>query len=289
MSQPKTFKLLRCHPKKTRKKNDYKINDSCYDDKSILLLKDEWNKKNPTNKIESSNITEIWNNLKEKIMDCTHELCWLDKLVNKINKKKIKKQNFAPIAPLDEWKKYNNWLSSTEFNEIMGQYMEVYPEFLYLGPSPIDFDKIEDGKCIWPSLCNLDVIKEKQKGKTKFGIVLNLDTNDGDGSHWVAMFIDLNKRFVFYFESTGSTMPKEVTTLMDRVVKQCKDAGIKLKKLDNMKVRHQYGLSECGMYCLYFIITLLEETNTPERFLDKKNKIPDSEMINLRDIYFNKL
>jgi hypothetical protein len=76
---------------------------------------------------------------------------------------------------------------------------------------------------------------------------------------------------------------------MDRVVKQCKDVGIKLKKLDNMKVRHQYGLSECGMYCLYFIITLLEETNTPERFLDKKNKIPDSEMIKLRDIYFNKL
>ena len=289
MYMTQTFKLLRCHPKKTRKKNVHKINDSCYDDKTILLLRDEWNKKNVNNKIVSTDINDIWIKLKEKIMNCTNELCWLDKLVDSIKQKELKKKNFAPIAPLDEWKKYNNWLSSTEFNEIMEQYMEVYPEFLYLGPSPIDFDKIVNGKCIWPTLCNLDVIKEKQNGKTKFGIVLNLDTNDGGGSHWVAMFIDLNKKFIFYFESTGSTMPKEVKTLMDRVVKQCNSIGIKLKRMDNMKIRHQYGKSECGMYCLYFIITLLEETNTPEKFLDKNNRIPDSEMIKLRDIYFNKL
>ena len=40
MYMAKTFKLLRCHPKKTRK------NNSCYDDNTILLLKEEWNKKN---------------------------------------------------------------------------------------------------------------------------------------------------------------------------------------------------------------------------------------------------
>jgi hypothetical protein len=154
-----TFKLLRCHPKKTRKKNVHKINDSCYDDKTILLLRDEWNKKNVNNKIVSTDINDIWVKLKEKIMNCTNELCWLDKLVDSIKQKELKKKNFAPIAPLDEWKKYNNWLSSTEFNEIMEQYMEVYPEFLYLGPSPIDFDKIVNGKCIWPTLCNLDVTK----------------------------------------------------------------------------------------------------------------------------------
>jgi hypothetical protein len=59
--------------------------------------------------------------------------------------------------------------------------------------------------------------------------------------------------------------------------------------MDNMKVRHQYGKSECGMYCLYFIITLLEETNKPEKFLNKKIRIPDKEMEKYRDIYFNKL
>jgi hypothetical protein len=84
-------------------------------------------------------------------------------------------------------------------------------------------------------------------------------------------------------------MPDEVKKLTEKVTKQCLDAGIVLKKMDNMKVRHQYGKSECGMYCLYFIITLLEETNKPEKFLNKKIRIPDKEMEKYRDIYFNKV
>jgi hypothetical protein len=171
----------------------------------------------------------------------------------------------------------------------MKQYMDKYSNFLYLGQSPIDFDKIVDGKCVWPTLCNIDIAKEYKNGKDKFGIILNLDTHDGEGSHWVAMFIDLKNKYVFYFESTGSTMPSEVKTLIEKVKKQALTIGIELKDMDNMKVRHQYGKSECGMYCLYFIITLLEETNKPEKFLNKKIRIPDKEMEKYRDIYFNKL
>lgn len=282
MYMKKTFKLLKCHPKKTRK------NNSCYDDETLIYLKNEWNKKNKL-KIKSNEPNKIWSELKQKIKTCNHELCWLEQVIDNIKKREITHNNFAPIAPINEWKKYNNWLSSTEFNKVMKQYMEKYPKFLYLGPSPIDFDKIVDGKCVWPSLCNIDVIKEKKNGKDKFGIILNLDTHDGDGSHWVAMFIDLKNKYIFYFESTGSTMPDEVKKLTEKVIKQCADAGIILRDMNNMKVRHQYGKSECGMYCLYFIITLLEETNKPEKFLNKKIRIPDKEMEKYRDIYFNKV
>jgi hypothetical protein len=278
----KTFKLLRCHPKKTRK------NNSCYDDNTILLLKEEWNKKNINNKITATQINAIWEQLKNKIIECENELCWLDKLVTDIKKKELT-NSFAPIAPLNEWKKYNNWLSSTDFNKVMKQYMEKHPNFLYLGPSPIDFDTIVNGTCVWPTLCNLDVIKELKKGKNKFGIILNLDKHSGDGTHWVAMFIDLKNKFVFYFESTGSTMPNEVKTLISKVKMQCETEGIHLKEMNNMNIRHQYGKSECGMYCLYFIISLLEETSKPTKFLNKKIKISDKEMDKLRDIYFNKL
>ena len=278
----KTFKLLKCHPKKTRK------NNSCYDDETLLYLKNEWNKKNKI-KIKSTDPNKIWVELKNKITTCTHELCWLEQLIDNIKKKEITDKDFAPIAPISEWNKYNNWLSSTEFNKVMKQYMDKYSNFLYLGPSPIDFDKIVDGKCVWPTLCNIDIAKEYKKGKDKFGIILNLDTHDGEGSHWVAMFIDLKNKYVFYFESTGSTMPPEVKTLIEKVKKQALTIGIELKEMDNMKVRHQYGKSECGMYCLYFIITLLEETNKPEKFLNKKIRIPDKEMEKYRDIYFNKL
>jgi glycosyltransferase involved in cell wall biosynthesis len=136
-----TFKLLRCHPKKTRK------NNSCYEDNTILLLKEEWNKKNVNNKITATHINAIWQQLKYKILECENELCWLDKLVTDIKKKELT-NSFAPIAPLNEWKKYNNWLSSTDFNKVMKQYMEKHPNFLYLGPSPIDFDTIVNAALI---------------------------------------------------------------------------------------------------------------------------------------------
>jgi hypothetical protein len=278
----KTFKLLKCHPKKTRK------NNSCYDNETLIYLKNEWNKKNKI-KIKATEPNKIWNELKQKIEKCNHELCWLEQIIDNVKKREITHNNFAPIAPISEWKKYNNWLSSTEFNKVMKQYMDKYPNFLYLGPSPIDFDKIVDGKCVWPTLCGIDVIKEQKNGKDKFGIILNLDTHDGEGSHWVALFIDLKNKYIFYFESTGSTMPDEVKTLIEKVKKQCAIVGIELKEMNNMKIKHQYGKSECGMYCLYFIITLLEETNKPEKFLNKKIRIPDKEMEKYRDIYFNKL
>jgi hypothetical protein len=277
----KTFKKLNCHPKKTRK------NNTCYDNKTIMELKLTWNKKNK-DKITSTNPNNIWTELKKKIKNCKHEVCWLDHIIKeKKYIKKIKKENFVPDAPLDEWKKYNNWLSSTEFDDIMKQYQEVYPHFLYLGPSPIDFDTRIDGKCVWPTLCNLNMAKEIKRGKTKIGIVLNLDKHNGKGSHWVAIFIDIKKKFIFYFESTGQKVPKEVIDFNKRIIEQCSKLNIKLTEYNNLNIRHQYGSSECGMYVLYFIISLLLETRTAKHFLGAR--IADSEVDKLRDVYFNKL
>ena len=152
----------------------------------------------------------------------------------------------------------------------MKQYMDKYSNFLYLGPSPIDFDKIVDGKCVWPTLCNLNIKKQMKKGINKIGIILNLDKHSGDGTHWVCIFIDLQNKYIFYFESTGSTIPVEATAFMERIKKQCADLNIDIKIMDNMKMRHQYGTSECGMYCLYFIISLLENKHTPKHFLKKR-------------------
>jgi len=277
----KSFKLLNCHPKKTRK------NNTCYDDKTIFKLKELWNKNN-YEKITSTTPASIWNELKVKIAECTNELCWLDKLVTENDKrKKIKSENFVPEAPLAEWKKYNNWLSSKEFDDIMGQYMEVYRNFLYLGPSPIDFDLIENGKCVWPTICNLNMRDQIKKGVTKIGIVLNLDTHNESGSHWVGIFIDINKKFIFYFDSTGKTYPDEVAKLNGRVKEQCANLNIHLDEINNKSIKHQHGPSECGMYVLYFIISLLLETKEKEFFL--KERISDNDVSKLRDVYFNKL
>ena len=49
--------------------------------------------------------------------------------------------------------------------------------------------------------------------------------------------------------------------------------------------RHQYKNSECGMYCLYFIIQMLTTNKSFENF--SNNKIHDKKMIRLRKKYFN--
>jgi hypothetical protein len=275
----KTFKLLNCHPKKTRK------NKTCYDTKTLIILKNKWNETNP-DKIKTTDPNKIWSMLKEKINNCENELCWL-KTLNDTNLTHKVMKEFVPNAPTAEWAKYNNWLSSTDFNNVMKQYSETYPNFLYLGPSSIDFDTIIDGKCVWPTLCKLNIEKQLKRGKNKIGIVLNLDKHDGKGSHWVSIFIDLQKKFIFYFESTGSVIPTEITTFIDRMNEQCKSVGLNMKIMNNMKIKHQYGTSECGMYCLYFIINLLSGNKTPQHFL--KNRIKDEEMTKLRELYFNKV
>ena len=275
----KTFKLLNCHPQKTRK------NKTCYDTSTLVLLKNKWNETHP-DKIKSNNPNVIWSMLKAKMINCEHELCWL-KTINDKNITNVVMKEFVPNAPTAEWAKYNNWLSSTDFNNVMKQYSEAYPNFLYLGPSSIDFDTIIDGKCVWPTLCKLNIADQIKNGKNKIGIVLNLDKHDGKGSHWVSIFIDLQKKFIFYFESTGSIIPPEVDAFIKRMNEQCKSAGLNMKIMNNMKIKHQYGTSECGMYCLYFIINLLEETRDPQHFL--KNRITDAQMTKLRDFYFNKV
>ena len=51
------------------------------------------------------------------------------------------------------------------------------------------------------------------------------------------------------------------------------------------KIMHQTKNTECGVYCLYFIITLLTGENDWKRFITRR--ITDEEIMKYRDIYFN--
>jgi Ulp1 family protease len=131
-------------------------------------------------------------------------------------------------------------------------------------------------------------VKEQLKTDvTKIGVALNIDKHTEEGSHWVGMFIDLKEKYIFYFDSSDGPIPKEVTAFTNKVVSQAKALNIKLKKYNNQGMQHQEGLSECGMYVLYFIINLLEKTKSVNDF--RKKRIPDEEIASFRTIYFNKI
>ena len=71
---------------------------------------------------------------------------------------------------------------------------------------------------------------------------------------------------------------------MKKIYNQCKEKCEMNIKLDsNHPLVHQHTDTECGMYCLYFIVSLLKNKHNFHYF--KKKRIPDKHVENFRQIY----
>lgn len=278
-----TFKMVRCNSLKNHSKNK-----TCYDDNTILKIKDLWNKRHPDDTITSSGKKSIWKSLKHKMSSlCDNEICWLKKTFNDNDViEDIKSNTFSPIAP-ETWKKNKNtWLSNFDISSVMKQYEMKYPNFCFIGPTPMDFDKIEhENVCVWDDLCKFNIKDMIDKKKDKIGIIFNTDVSSGAGKHWTSMFICVKNKLIYYFNSSGSKATKEVMSLVNRIMEQGKSLGIEFKFDQNYPKQHQYSGSECGMYSIYFIVNMLNGKLNPETL--KKTRITDSKMIKYRDIFFN--
>jgi|TARA_B110000259_G_scaffold147828_1_gene166716 hypothetical protein len=284
----KKFKTLKCAPKQGKNVSNSLQGLSCYGDSEILNMKKIWNEKNKK-QIITNNPTDIWNFLKANLSDkCYNELCWLnDKTFNsKINKDIMIKSLFRPFSP-DSWKKKPyEWLSSVDIINVMSQYEKKHKDFVFLGPSPIDFDdKKLFGTCVWEKICKFDLSSQINMKKTKIGFIFNMDPHYKGGSHWMGLFVDVKKNFIFYFDSNGEKIPKRIKILVDRIIGQGNKMNINLKFMSNAGKVHQRKDGQCGMFAIYFIIELLKGTKTPEYF--KNHRIPDEEMRDYRQIYYN--
>lgn len=284
----KKFQKMKCHPRNYTSKNTH-YKDSCLDTNTLQMMKQIWNRRYPDNMIRTKNPKLLWSTLKKNMSNsCSNEMCWLNNTINdNVVKNKLKKKLFAPYSPYSWKKNKNEWLSSVDINDVMRQYEETYPQFKFFGPSPIDFDTMEyKNQCVWPEICHLDIADMKKQNKTKLGFIFNTDDHTKGGSHWIAMFVDLEKKFCFYFDSNGIEAPKEIDALMKKIYNQCKEKCEMNIKLDsNHPLVHQCTDTECGMYCLYFIVSLLKNKHNFHYF--KKKRIPDKHVENFRQIYFN--
>jgi hypothetical protein len=280
-----SLKKVNCSPKDKNEINDF----TCYTDKSLYKLRDFWNARHPDVEIKTNDPKEIHALLTKYMSNlCNKESCWIKQgfIDNKIKKQLT--DSFAPVSPT-EWKKKgetSKWLSSIDIMDVMKQYEKAYKCFDFIGPTPIDFDKkLLYGECVWDELCNFSLDEQIKNGKTKIGIVFNTDPHDEPGEHWHSMFININKQSIFFFDSAGDKAPKEVMKLVKKIIKQGKKLKMKFKFDQNHPVEHQYKDSECGIYCLFFIIHLLEDKFT-EDYL-KTHILKDKYMQKFRKIYFN--
>jgi len=278
----KTYKKLKCSPK-----NGEALPYSCYTSNSLHTLKQIWNARHEDVKIMSNDPKIIWEQLKQYMgSSCNNEACWLKhQCIKKDIDTSIWDDTFAPKSPETWKKKPNEWLSSVEIEQVMKQYEKAYKCFEFMGPSPIDFEKpMLWGECVWEELCKFQLKEQIVKGKTKIGIIFNLDKHTEDGSHWVSMFVDMRKKEIYYFDSYGDRIPKLINDLVRKIKKQAVELNMKFKS-KTVTNRHQYSSSECGMYSLFFIIQLLKDSKNYEDF--QNNKYSDKYMKKLRKIYFN--
>jgi hypothetical protein len=293
----KTFQKMNCSP---IVKGKTVIKDSCFPPETLVLIKSSYNKYHPESKIDATDLTQIWNELKTKLTQCSKEDCWLNQIDDPNIRKKIDGLIFAPDQPKNWKKKPSEWLSNYDIMDVLKQYEQTYPNFHVIGPTPIDFDTKPhemNGKCVWEELCDFHLEKYFNTNKKKLGVVFNLDKHDRGGSHWVSLFIDLEDKYAFYMDSAGNKIPKEIDVFYNRVVQQglAMKPPIRIHLYENCPLEHQMGTSECGMYSIFFLITMLTGETEGKIFKNymekirffKDRRIPDKYMKRYRQIYFN--
>ena len=273
---------LYCSPDK----NSEKI--TCYSKEDLLLLITAYNNKQSKEyqiKYKNKNKNQLAKELHKRLKsDCDKEWCWLEQNFVPASHSRKLKENFKPEMP-EEWRDNPfEWLSTTDIQDVMKQYEKKYPCFLFMGP--VSSDCPTEIRC---SLSNLTVSSLLKMKKTKLGIIYNLDKHNEPGSHWVAVYFDVNKCKIIYYDSVGMPPPKLILSYLNDLKKDCQNYyKIKTNKTKNVdiyinKTRFQYGGSECGVFSMNFIISMLKNKNIKELNPGEMN---DSKMNELRKKYY---
>ena len=243
------FKKKWCAP--SRDKNRL----SCYSKKELINMAQDYNNTygNIIKINDSRTKIQLWNDIRHALSNiCNNEICWAEQSF--IQNKTILKKSFYPKMP-DQWKEQNltTWLDEDNIADVMRLYEDKYPNFLFIGPIPLDCGINTTLRC---QLTNFDINKLYKNGIKYIGMIINTDVSTGTGIHWYAMFVDLKRNIISFFDSYGEKPYKETMIIAERI-RDDFQGGNKLK-IEWNKKRHQYDDYNCGMYSMYFIIKKLE-------------------------------
>jgi hypothetical protein len=238
--------------------NNNQTQFTCFTHDSLKKIAKSYNKNYQENKNFSiDNKQKLWEEIKDSLKNqCgDNEVCWKNQnFVQQINDEQIDEYTFKPKIP----KKKYEWLKTSDINKVLVQYQKKYKDFLFLGTVPIDFDDL------FKEFKKIKVNELMNNNINKLGVVFNLDPHWKGGSHWVCMFAKL-PHSIEYFDSYGDDNdedgkpPTEIKTFMDRLSGQIdKSGGGNNKSIQkHNRIRHQFANSECGVYCLNYIIERL--------------------------------
>lgn len=154
----------------------------------------------------------------------------------------------------------DTWLSSVDIERVLRQYEQVWPDFSFAGVVPRDFHTVRaNNKCVYA--CDFDVDGYVRRGKKRIAYVVNLDAHGQPGSHWVALWVDMVRKGIFYYDSTGSAPPRDVLRFIAHVRRVAKASRIDLVPAVNT-IERQFQNNECGVFALTFVALMLETEMT---------------------------
>ena len=222
-----------------------------------------------------------------------NEACWVETdVIRNSSASSVAATQLRPKMP-DEWKKdMHTWLNNFDIEEVMSQYERKYPSYKFMGVFPIDFASPRISftqSCIAESMCHINVAQLLSQGKKQVAAVLNLDRHDQRGSHWVAVYANFDVKAprgrygVFYYDSNAVRPPKEVVAFQNALETQATALNKRPFAVQSNTRRHQFGNSECGVFSMHFIESMLNGATFEQMMKAKKY---DMEMNKLRKVYY---
>ena len=220
---------------------------TCYTRSALLLLITRYNEthKNKIKATPNDNLLKLWKKIYIKVKAKSRGVLGAELPQREIDWINLPFLTAEDRKYLDKFFKarteyQGEWLSTEHIEKTLKQYEKVYKGFHLYGILPIDFV---------PSLEELKIQTLLKKYKI-VALIFNTDPSTKAGKHWICMIIH-NTKVVWFFDSTGAVPPQEVKKLL----KELKQRGF-IVKIN--KIRHQYAYTECGMYCINYVLQTLE-------------------------------
>lgn len=217
----------------------------------------------------------------KNILGCATARCVVQKLDIDIGKDAA---NFKIKGPID-----TSLLSNYNIDGVMRQYAARFPDFY-----PYNFNMLNymdysfhDGAIINEpdSLATVQFSDLHARGFRRAGCIINTDVYQGQGKHWMALFVDSTVPSVEFFNSSGNAPAPEWISYMVKTKDQLEELTRRTAQMVKVtNIRHQQSKTECGVYSLFYVWARLNKVPY-SYFIDKP--IPDQLMFEFRQHLFD--
>lgn len=229
----------------------------------------------------------------KSVFGCATERCVLTKLQSKIGADQVAREISLYLkirGPTN-----NTLLNNVHIDETMQQWAAHNPTFYPYNFHMLNYASFSYHNGIVHNTPDtlvtipFDMLYKGQLGHKYLcaGCIINTDTYQGDGVHWMALFADARTTpwTAEFFNSSGNAPAPEWVNWMEKTKNIMLGLGAPDAKVVRAStIRHQKSRTECGLYSLFYVWARLH--GIPASYF-ADNRIPDQLMFEFRQHLFD--